>query len=357
MPYQLTENDFAYFIPRHDQILQEDFVSLYQTIYPGAKGSGLVGEYTPKGTELILALDEREPNKNIFIGGILVDIKSANTIHKLVTSVKEVFRPEIASNEWMIKGSGEWVKENEKQKETDFEPLTRWLLWTKALKSINPCYSFHSATLISKKYPFSSSNKRAKNIEKYEAAFDAVFESLKAHKYANISIIIDNVSGSEKKAFYNSIEKSKSEYNINNVTIVEKDEFDGLESSILQFVDMQIYALSRFILPTGSGNILVDFEKYPLEYLTNNYRNGSIEKRDCHMQIASAKFHLIKDLYHNLRFSIKKNLVFKNIDRSYSSCSLLSRETNRNYGRNIDELIHSFCCNPQQAELMRTEEW
>lgn len=257
----------------------------------------------------------------------------------------------------MIKGSGEWVKDNEKQKETNFEPLTRWLLWTKALKSINPSYSFHSATLIPKKYPFNSSNKRAKNIEKYEAAFDAIFESLKAHKNANISIIIDNVSGSEQKAFYNAIEKARSEYNISNVTIVEKDDFGGLESSILQFVDMQIYALSRFILPTGSGNILVDFEKYPLEYLTDSYSNSSIEKRDCYMQMASAKFHLIKYLYHNLRFSIKKKLSFENTDDLYSSCCLLTRETNRNYGQNIDELIHSFCTNPQQAKLMRTEEW
>ncbi|MDK2849304.1 MAG: hypothetical protein PWP34_2657 [Desulfuromonadales bacterium] len=353
MPYSLSLEDLSYYIPRHDEIRPQDILWLGREVFPGAQASGFVSRFTPNDKCLTLFIDERFAKDFTFIGGVLVLDDCISPIKDFVAQVKSEYRPELRPSEWMIKGSGQWLHDGVEKKETKIEALTRWLLWSRALASRNLSYDFHSATLLSKKYSFKKNKKRAKNIEKFEVIFDALFGTLKAHKQAKIRIVTDNMQGAQLTAFNNSIDKAVQgkSINITDVTILEKEEYDSVDSNLMQFVDMQIYALSRFIMPSNN-NILMDFEDFAIEHSEGTIHEAAKRKGNLSIHILAAKYHLLGELFHSLRHTIRKNQYHQGISEPESSCCLLSDRAIKNFGQHIDQSIHSFCSNPTHAKFM-----
>lgn len=351
MSYNLTIKDLEYYIPRHDQILQEDMVLFVNEVYGNKEISGILRDFTEEGTELTLYLDERFDKQFTFIGGSLFDDRVIENTANFVLEFKNKFRPEMQPNEWMLKGSGKWIYLDKEITESKFEALTRWVLWAKSINLADLNFDFHSVTLLNKKYQYKSKNKRDKNIEKFEVLFDEIFDSLKVHKNARIRIVTDNMKGAQLAGFENSCEKYKEKLNISGVSIIEKQDFSSQESLLLQFVDMQIYAMSRYIVPSN-GNILMDFEEFAMEHTNGTIHSTAKNKGDFYLHFMAAKYHILKSIFQKTRLTIRKNQFFEKSNIPESSCRLLSNIKHRNFGDTIDQSIHAFCTNPSNASML-----
>ena len=350
MMYQLKLEDLNYYIPRHDEIRQQDILWLAPEVHAGANASGLLASATIQSEELTLYIDERFIKDMTFVGGFLVRDIDAPKIAEFVNQIKHEFRPSLDTSEWLIKGSGDWIHGKEVKKESKMEALTRWILWSRSFEKANLNFNFHSATVLNKKYKFKSNNKRDKNIEKFEVLFDSIFTSLKAHSKAKLRVVTDNVDGAQKTAFLNSIATAKQYMNISG-DILPKDDFNSLDSCLMQFVDMNIYPLSRFMMPQNN-NILMDFENFALEHVNGSIHKTFEEKGNLYTHYLAAKYHILKELFHVLRHSIRKNQYFHGCNEPQSSCHLLSDKIHLNFGSIVDSAIHSFCSNPKGAKLM-----
>lgn len=348
--YQLKLEDLNYYIPRHDQIRQQDILWLAPEVHAGSTASGIVTQSSTLNEELTLYIDERFIKSMTFVGGFLVRDVDAPQIADFVNQIKLEFRPSLNTNEWLIKGSGDWVHAAEDKKESKMEALTRWILWSRSIEEANLRFDFHSATVLNKKYKFKSTNKRAKNIEKFEVLFDSIISSLKAHHKAKLRVVTDNVDGAQKTAFLNSIQKAQKYMDISGEILVKED-FNSLDSSLMQFVDMNIYPLSRFMMPQNN-NILMDFENFAFEHVNGTIHKTFAEKGNLYTHYLAAKYHILKELFHVLRHSIKKNQYFPDSVVPQSSCHLLAKKIHLNFGSEVDSAIHSFCSNPKNAKLM-----
>ncbi|WP_446611033.1 hypothetical protein [Vibrio jasicida] len=346
--YQLRLDDLKYYIPRHDEIRLQDVLWLAGEVHPGSGASGLLTSTI--NTDVTLYIDERFIKSMTFVGGVLVQDTKASAIAAFVKNVKREFRPSFETDEWLIKGSGEWIHGEIEKKETKMEALTRWILWSRGIEKAKLNFDFHSATILNKKYLFKSKNKRERNVEKFEVVFDSLFSSLKAYKGCNIRVVTDNIEGAQRAAFYNSIEKAKQNYNIA-ASILVKDDFDSVDSCLMQFVDMNIYPMSRFLMPQNN-NILMDFENFALEHVEGTIHKTLEQKGNLYTHFIAAKYKILSELFHVLRHSIRKNQYFQGSKLPESSCHLLSDKVFLNFGANVDAAIHSFCTNPNTAELM-----
>ena len=346
--YQLRLDDLNYYIPRHDEIRAQDVLWLAGEVHPGSGASGFT--HPEQIEDVTLYIDERFVKSMTFVGGVLVTDAQAKAISDFVASIKMEFRPSLQVDEWLIKGSGDWLHGEVEKKETKMEALTRWILWSRGIEKAKLKFDFHSATILNKKYKFESTNKRSKNIEKFEVVFDSLFSSLKAYKDCNIRIVTDNIEGAQKTAFYNSISKAKAEFNITE-SILVKDDFGSIDSCLMQFVDMNIYPMSRFLMPQNN-NILMDFENFALEHVEGTIHKTLEDKGNLYMHFISAKYKILSKLFHVLRHSIRKNQYFQGSLTPESSCHLLSDKVFLNFGANVDAAVHSFCTNPKDAKLM-----
>jgi len=283
--YQLKLEDLNYYIPRHDQIMAQDILWLAPEVHAGAAASGFLAPSAIQSEEYTLYIDERFIKSMTFVGGFLVRDIDAAKIAGFVNQIKLEFRPSLDTNEWLMKGSGDWIHGDEDKKESKMEALTRWVLWSRSIEKANLNFNFHSATILNKKYNFKSNNKRDKNIEKFEVLFDSIFSSLKAHDKVKLRVVTDNVEGAQKTAFLNSIATAQQNMDIAG-EILSKDDFNSLDSSLMQFVDMNIYPLSRFMMPQNN-NILMDFENFALEHI-----NGTMHKTfgACNRFCVTARF-------------------------------------------------------------------
>lgn len=335
MPYQLTAKDYEFFIPGHDQICQDDILPLSFNVLPGAKGSGMVVNYINPSTKLTLYLDERENNNHLFIGGILLCSHDAIKIKHSIDQYKKNFRPEIDENSWFLKGSGECVYSDGKLQDSQEEALTRWILWAKYLDVVQEYYEFYSCSLNKCKFTGNA-------LERYHIVYKILFTTLERLRFCDITVVTDNLdtNGAQYKGLQKAILEASGSLvaKLNLVSPIPKQDFSSIHSGCLQFVDMQIYAMSRFIFPSGN-NILMDFEKYL--YALSNGTIGTLDKDSVYYM--SAKYQILKKIFHHLRHRIVKNLLSANYDQPLSSMSIISTQKCLNFGSNVDRAIHRFC--------------
>lgn len=344
MTYKLKFSDFEYYRPRADEIRQSDILPLMFHVLPGSKYSGTIVNYTNDESDLVLLIDEREdPTGFMFIGGILIARDDLEKVKRFMIKFKKKFKPNLKPSGWFLKGSG--THEGETKDSLD-HALTRWLLWSKHLGACNFHYQFHSCSLNKNKYHPSSTNKKYRNIEFYKVLYEGLFDSLEQHKFSKIEIVTDNIEGAQLTAF-NDVVSSYQTTKIKLLTAkapIRKGDLSSFESFTLQFVDMQIYAMSRFIYPSGS-NVLMDFEKFSYAH-----SSGKIfEINDDHaVNIMAAKYYIISDMYHHIRNKIKTNICSPNFNEPISTMALISDKIHRNFGSSIDGAIFDFCHGPKK---------
>ncbi len=350
MPYQLTAKDYEYFIPNANQIQQDDILQLTYHVLPGAKGSGFQVNYINPHTELTLYLDERENDEHLFIGGILLKSSDSIQIKKSLDLYKNKFRPELLADSWFLKGSGAWLNSDGSQVESSYEALTRWMLWAKHLKTIDTYYQFHSCSLNKSRFVGSEKSRQKQNIERYQTVYKTLFKTLEQLRFCNITIITDNVEGAQYIGLKNAISEANGNLvtNLNLVPPIRKEDFSSADSACLQFVDMQIYAMSRFIFPSGN-NVLMEFEKFAYEHA-----NGTIQKTlenlsEQERYFMIAKYYVLKDIFQHLRHKIVKRLLSPNYDEPVSSMSIISDNEYLNFGSDVDYAIHRFCNIPNSS--------
>ena len=351
MAYKLSLKDLEYYVGRHDEILPKDILDLRYHVLPKSNGSGFVAGYTQPDKRLALLIDEREDKDYLFIGGILLAIKDLKKLKDFINNFKLLFRPELEPRKWFLKGSGAWIQEGNQQEENRSEALTRWILWSKNLKKLTSYYQIHGTTLVKKKFIPKSSKRKKANIERYREAYTKLFETLEQHRYSQIEIITDNLQGSQLKGLNESFEEHKNidNFNLNKLSVLPKEDYSSENSCALQFVDMLIYSISRFICPS-CGNILMDFENFALFHGAENNKKTLNISNDLDLHIAASRYYIIGDMYHILRQKIVKNLLSPNFEGPISSMNLITNLTYRNFGSDVDAGLQRFCWGPKNAK-------
>ncbi|AVT49761.1 hypothetical protein [Shewanella baltica] len=345
MVYKLTEEDLAVFMPDPNHVTMDQVYSLVHHILPNSGNyAGFCASYTQPDDEYILYLDERENDKYLYIGGCLVNRVSSPTLVQPFLNFKNYYRPELNPKDWYMKGSGEWLIKGSKFAESKDEAFTKWILWTKFLKILKTPYAFHSITIDKIKFSHKEKSNKNKNIELYREAYLALLKTLEIQRYSKISIVTDNIEGAQFKGYLEAVEQSDSilENKIIGKSPVSKSDFFSEHSCWLQFVDMQIYALSRFIYPSGH-NVLMNFEKYAYDLGINNWKAPETHEDLLELKVKESSYFILKDLYHHLRLRSKKNIHSPNYQSPISTMVLITNKEYLNFAEDVDKAIHEFC--------------
>lgn len=338
--------------------MQNQFLPMLAYVFPGSKWNGALKNYTPPSDEIYLFIDERKiTSKNgnaFFLGGILTEKTLLEELNKFTINFKKKFRSDLNPNKWFLKGSGEWINESfESQKESKNEALSRWLLWSNEIEKLDTKYNFHATTTLIDKLEYTHTNKKKKKqeVEYLTRAFENLLTTLLPYKYSKINIVTDNIENTQKEVFEKVFNNAKRNYNLQKFEIIKKNDFASVYSNILQFVDMQIYALSRFIMPTDSGNILMNFEEYAMEHSNKTIFDTAKNKGNYYIHQIASKHHIIGKLYHHFRWKISQNYHLVELDdEALSSVILISKEKHLNFGSIVNSNIFHFLNNPHNAK-------
>ncbi|WP_049535836.1 hypothetical protein [Vibrio harveyi] len=355
MPYQLKEKDFDFFMPDANQVLVEQVLMLAYNILPGVNGwSGFQAPYFHPEDEVILYLDERENDTHLFIGGCLVASNEAKDILSQLASFKSEFRPENDPMTWFLKGSGMHVGVDADIEDEDSvrqDALSRWVLWARFLAKFDCYYRFHSVSVNKQKFVHTDIGRKKKNIERYRRAYETLFKTLEQNRHCKITVVTDNVEGAQLTGLQQAIDNSDSilERKITLSPPVPKEDFTSVNSSWLQFVDMQIYALSRFIFPSGE-NVLMKFEKYPYDFARGNIEVSADPAVINQQRFEVARYFILKDIFHHIRRHFVVRLVSSHYQNPISSMACITDKEILNFADLVDESIHAFC-NRQFSEI------
>jgi len=313
-------------------------------LLPGARGSGRSTNFVNPDTELILYLDERESNEHLFIGGTLVLDDESSDMTVPLNQYKTLFRPEHQPTEWFLKGSGKWLLNDDELEESSDEALTRWILWAKFLKSFDVFYQFHSVSVNKETITYESTSRSRRNVERYQRAYEALFRTLEQQRFCKIKVVTDNVEGAQLTGLQRAIDESDSylDKKIQLLPPIAKTDRSSNHSAWLQFVDMQIYALSRFIFPSGQ-NVLMDFEKFAYEHAQGTILGTQQGLGNEKLEFMAAKYYILKDIFHHIRHRLVTNLLSPNYTEPLSTMAIVSAGVNFNFAAAVDGAIHSFC--------------
>ncbi|EGQ8922737.1 DUF3800 domain-containing protein [Vibrio parahaemolyticus] len=355
MPYQLEEKDFDFFMPDANQVLAEQVLMLAHNILPGSKGwAGFQAQYFHPDDEVTLYLDERENDTHLFIGGCLVASNEAKDILPELASFKSKFRPENDPMTWFLKGSGMHVgvdADVEDEENARQDALSRWVLWARFLASFGCYYRFHSVSVNKQKFVHSETARKKKNVERYRRAYESLFKTLEQNRHSKITVVTDNVEGAQLAGLQEAIDNSDNilERKITLSPPVPKEDFTSVASSWLQFVDMQIYALSRFIFPSGE-NVLMKFEKYPYDSARGDVEMSKDPVVINQQRFEVARYFILKDIFHHIRRHFVVRLVSPHYETSISSMACITDKEILNFADLVDKSIHGFC-NRQFSEI------
>jgi hypothetical protein len=348
MAYKLKLDDFDYFIPDANNVIQDQVLMLGYNLLPGVKNwSGFPTQFFSPDDEVTLYLDEREDKEHLFIGGCLVPDFNAHLLDDELNTFKKTFRPELNASDWFLKGSGSWVTNVGIQKETMEEALSRWILWAKFLKTLSSFYRFHSVSIDKEKIIYKETKPKKINVERYQRAYEALFKTLEQNRFSKIRVVTDNVEEAQLTGLQEAIKNSSSilEKEIELYPPVSKKDFSSNFSHWLQFVDMQIYALSRFIFPSGC-NVLMDFEKYSYELSNGNFTISNDSGELMKQRLMVSKYFILRDIFHHLRHRFVTKLVSPNYEKTLSSMVCISDKETLNFADLVDSSIHNFCNRP-----------
>lgn len=314
-------------------------------------------------------LDERgDRNPNVksaldyfFIGGIEIDDKDKATITQFIRDFKTRLYPEKDSNTWELKGASNpaFIGNSSLPKEENGQlhklaAEAKWAMWAKAIKDTRLPYKIHGSFI--KLSQFKANNPEATEKDIIKTGFISV-----AYKFVNCACVdrylnqemlldytifpssfyFDNVTGLQETSLLEAFQEYPEYYPHiangfcvgQNLNFITNERFDDDDELMMQFVDMQIYALTRFLSPSrgkynDSANILIDFEEYvyKLPLIQENELQLSADElkriSELHYNIVPL-FHDIQNRFH--RFGWKDG-------RPVTSLSLIAAEVYENFG-------------------------
>lgn len=303
-----------------------------------------------------LFLDERgaEVERFYFLGGVALSAEGVREVASWVRAFKRTLRPEVDADSWYLKGSGEWVYHGVKNAELREEAFRRWELWADHLEELRVAYRVHATLVLPDKFLASPDNKLVGRKERRAAVLQAgmlaTLLSLEPHEPGSITLWIDRVEGAQGDAlkwgtsYMNDVARQHGlSISINSVSEVPKSDTSSDESQILQLVDMHIYALSRFILPSAPEFfILANFERLLYASTSNEMPAFLAGSGDAAPDVLASRYYKISSIYHHLRHRIAKN-IFTGTGKPVSSMILVGGTTHLNFGHDVDAALWRFC--------------
>lgn len=299
---------------------------------------------------LTVYVDEKMNNNEgwFFILGVILDDDNLKQISDFVRRFKKELFPNKNEDEWYLKGSGEHIGVDRDDKVQAFR---RWVLWSRMIVDIKTPFNIHGAITLNEKLKNRLNNQsilKDANARIQATALSALLLSINIHQVDQLRLVTDNVDGKQLVAYQSAVQhinaattEAAIKYNIHSPVIVSKDEMNTERAQILQFVDMLVYSMTRFILPTKDHYILADFEKLPYLYSNNEISKIVADYSEESLKAMFDKYATIGSMYHYLRGKIIKNVWLNSIP--YSSIFLLGEKTHHNFGKDVDNAIWSFC--------------
>jgi len=318
-----------------------------------------------------LYLDERgsrvpEGNKHqdfFFIGGVDIYDNQKELVADFVRQFKNELYPKEDNSLWELKGAGNPRFDKGGIKSAQ----AKWAAWTKHLESTKFEYNLYGTFI--KLSLFKESNPEATELDIIKKAFLSVTESfLNCGAIRKISpqdeestfeilpstFVFDNVDNLQEAAINEAFE----EYSTNNKDLAERfalgknlkilssDNYDDTDELIMQFVDMQIFALTKFLYPIRKenedpkGKMFINFEEYP--YKLSKLQSGELSASTEELKEMSEFFSAISPLFHHLR----NKFVRCGWDDTGEQCTSLSLIADRVYpelGIEAHGLMADFC--------------
>lgn len=317
-----------------------------------------------------LYLDERGERKPVigaypdffFIGGIEINDSQKEVVADFVRTFKKQLHPEKDGATWELKGASNPPFDNGKLASAK----QKWSAWSSYQNELSFDYKVYGSFV--KLSDFASNNPEAEEKDVIKTAFLDVAKvfvncgCIESHvnesgerelELLPSNFIFDNVDNLQEEAITEAFSEHSSEFQYlskqfaigKSLKIISNDNYDDVDELVMQFVDMQIYALTKFLYPIRSagndkGNILVNFEKYP--YLLPQLQAGEVKLEMDQLKDISEFFHSITNLFHNIRHRFHR-FGWNDDGEQVTSLSLISDKTYVEFGLEAHSLMADFC--------------
>lgn len=288
-------------------------------------------------------IDEKDQKNHFIMGGILIHEEYLGFLNKAILNLKKIIvdqfnLPINDINNYYIKGESNQqiydetinsFKKHEFNKQMSFE---KWRIFGEILEKFHNQYSFHFSIV---------DKKSCSKEELLEKTIENLTMSLKGFHFDHLEIITDDLDDGSR----NKIDQSLKKYSCNishqtySLNIVPKNDRSSNETTaLLQYVDLCVYAFSRFVSPsfneaTQAYSLLADFEIY-------KYKQPSGKEIDPKV---IQQFDIIKNVFYNLCFSILYDLYPAYSEKANSSVIFSDDKDHVNAGKDICHAIRKFC--------------
>jgi hypothetical protein len=317
-----------------------------------------------------LYLDERGERKPVigaspdffFVGGVEIYNSQKEEVADFVRTFKSRLHPEEDGASWELKGGNNPPFDNGKLDSAQ----KKWSAWSSYQDELSFDYKVYGSFV--KLSDFASNNLGAGEKDVIKTAFLEVAKvfvncgCIETHIHESgekelellpSNFIFDNVDNMQEEAINEAFLEHSSEFEHlskqfaigKNLKIINNNNYDDTDELIMQFVDMQIYALTKFLYPIKSetndkGNMLVNFEKYP--YLLPKLQAGTVKLETSELKEISEFFHSITNLFHNIRHRFHR-FGWNEQSEQVTSLSLISDKTYVEFGIETHSLMANFC--------------
>ncbi len=317
-----------------------------------------------------LYLDERGGRKPLihgspdffFIGGVEIYDSQKEAVAEFVREFKNRLHPEQDSSTWELKGAKNPPFDDGKLDSAK----KKWSAWSSYQNELSFDYKMYGSFIKLSDFVRNNSNAEEKDVIK--AAFIDIAKvfvncgCIEPHINENgekelellpSNFIFDNVDNLQEEAIKEAFSEHSSEFDYlskqfsigKNLKIIKNDNYDDVDELVMQFVDMQIYALTKFLHPirtatNDKGNMLVNFEEYP--YLLPKLQAGTIEIETDKLRNISEFFHSITNLFHSIRHRFHR-FGWNDEGEQVTSLSLISDKTYVEFGLEAHSLMANFC--------------
>lgn len=320
-----------------------------------------------------LYLDERGSRKPIegvnpdffFIGGVEIYDSQKEEVAEFVRQFKRMLYPEQNGSTWELKGAKNPKFDSNGLKSAQ----TKWAAWSCYMNKMSFDYKVYGSFIKLSDYLVNNPQACEKDVIK-TAFLDVakVFVNcgcVESHittcagadlELLPSNFVFDNVDNLQEEAIHEAFAEHSSEFKHlserfsigKNLKIIRNSNYDDTDELVMQFVDMQIYALTRFLYPIRNGveetkgQILVNFEEYP--YLLPKLQSGELKLNTLDLKQISEFFSSITNLFHNIRHRFHR-FGWNDSHQQVTSLSLIADQIYVDFGFETHILMADFCNN------------
>lgn len=318
-----------------------------------------------------LYLDERGSRKPVeganpdffFIGGIEIYDNQKEEVAEYVRQFKRMLYPDQDASTWELKGAKNPKFDSNGLKSAQ----AKWAKWSHYMEKISFDYKVYGSFVKLSDYLVNNPQACEKDVIKTAfldvaknfVNYGCIESRITTGSEAKLELlpsnfVFDNVDNLQKEAIHEAFAEHSSEFKHlsepfaigKNLKIIKNSNYDDTDELVMQFVDMQIYALTRFLYPIrngveeAKGQILVNFEEYP--YLLPKLQSRELTLETSELKQISEFFSSITHLFHNIRNRFHR-FGWDDSKQLVTSLSLIADQTYPNFGFEAHILMANFC--------------